>query len=139
MTPLTSTSTVETVKSLYAAFLRQDLDAILASVADNVDWNNTGVASRECPWNGDFSGRGKLPGFFQALSEHLEFTLFEPRDFTHDESHVAVRLRVEFTVKKNGRKVANDSIHFWTFDTTGKVANYRHFNDTAQELAAWRG
>ena len=46
-------------------------------------------------------------------------------------------LRIESRVKKNGRALQNDSIHFWTFNDAGKVSAYRHFNDTAAELAAW--
>ena len=49
-------SNEQAVKDIYAAFLRQDMPAILNLVADNVDWRNDGVASRECPWNGNFSG-----------------------------------------------------------------------------------
>ena len=138
MTPLTSTSHTETVKALYAAFGSQDMAGLLATVDENVDWNNTGVASRECPWNGDFSGHAKLPGFFATLGEHIDMTRFEPREFTQGENHVAVLLRIEFTIKKNGQKVANDAIHFWTFGPSGKIVRYRQFNDTAQELAAWR-
>ena len=52
---------------------------------------------------------------------------------------VAVDLRVESTLPKNGREVKNDAVHFWTFNDRGQVAQYRHFNDTAAELAAWRG
>jgi ketosteroid isomerase-like protein len=49
-----------------------------------------------------------------------------------------VQLRIEGSVRKNGRALANDVVHFWTFDDGGKIASYRHFNDTAAELAAWR-
>ncbi|MBF8301477.1 MAG: hypothetical protein HW394_1847, partial [Acidobacteria bacterium] len=38
-----------------------------------------------------------------------------------------------------GRSLKNDSVHFWTFTESGQIARYRHFNDTAAELAAWRG
>ena len=45
-------SNEQTVKEVYAAFKRGDVAAILARVADDVDWRNDGVASHECPWNG---------------------------------------------------------------------------------------
>jgi len=139
MSAATATQNVETVKELYAAFLRGDVNAILDHVTDTVNWNNQGNAAREVPWNGDFTGRRNLPKFFAALQEHTDFATFEPKDFTSNDHHVAVRLRVELTLKKNGRKIANDSIHFWTFDDAGKVTAFRFFNDTAAELAAWRG
>ena len=132
-------SHAQTLQNLYAAFGRGDVAAILNVVADNVDWNNDGVASRECPWNGNFSGKAKEPGFFKAVADHLEISVFQPRIFVESGNHVAVTLRIESRLKKNGRGVQNDSIHFWTFNDRGQVAAYRHFNDTAAELAAWRG
>jgi ketosteroid isomerase-like protein len=29
-------------------------------------------------------------------------------------------------------------VHFWTFNDLGQITRYRHFNDTAAELEAWR-
>ena len=51
---------------------------------------------------------------------------------------VAVYLRIEGRVRKTGRSWQNDAVHFWTFNERGQIASYRHFNDTAAELAAWR-
>ena len=129
-------SHTQTVQDLYAAFGRGDVAAILNLVTDDVDWNNDRVASRECPWNGNFSGKARVPDFFKAVDE-LDITVFEPRIFTESGNHVSVMLRIESRVKKNGRALQNDSIHFWTFNDAGKVSAYRHFNDTAAELAAW--
>ena len=62
-------SHTQTVQDLYAAFGRGDVAAILNMVTDEVDWNNDRVASRECPWNGDFSGKARVPDFFKAVDE----------------------------------------------------------------------
>lgn len=132
-------SNEQTVKDVYAAFQRGDVAAILARVADDVDWRNDGVASHECPWNANFSGKTNLPGFFQAVGENLDLPVFEIRAIAASGQYVAVQLRIEGKVRKNGRDLANDAVHFWTFDDRGKIASYRHFNDTAAELAAWRG
>ena len=128
----------KTIQDLYAAFQRGDLSAILACVTDDVDWNNQGVASRECPWNGDFSGKTGLPGFFQALDQCLAFRVFEPRAFVEQGDRVLVELHIESDLKKNGRPLENDAVHAWTF-AGDKVSRYRHYNDTAAELEAWRG
>ena len=132
-------SNEQTVQDVYAAFKRGDVAAILACVADEVDWRNEGVESRECPWNGNFSGKANLPGFFQAVGENLDLPVFEIKAMAASGPYVAVHLRIEGSVKKNGRGWANDAVHFWTFDSRGKITRYRHFNDTAAELAAWRG
>ena len=132
-------SNEQTVKDVYAAFQRGDVAAIVALVADDVDWRNDLVESRECPWNGNFSRKANLPGFFKAVGEHLDISVFDVRAMAASGSHVAVQLRIESTVRKSGRSLKNDSVHFWTFNDDGQIARYRHFNDTAAELAAWRG
>ena len=128
----------QTVKELYAAFQQGDLAAILRLVADDVDWRNDGVASSECPWNGNFSGKANLPGFFEVLAEHLDFKVFDLKAVAASGPNVATALRIESVVRKTGRPLKNDAVHFWTFNERGQVARYRHFNDTAAELAAWR-
>ena len=129
----------ETVQAVYAAFGRGDIQAILGLVTDDVDWNNTRVASNECPWNGNFSGKANLPGFFKAVADHLDIGVFTPQMFVASGPHVAVGLRIESRVRKNGTPLKNDVVHFWTFNDRGQISAYRHFNDTAAELAAWRG
>ncbi len=129
---------VEIVQSLYSSFQKGDVPAILEHCADNIHWDHTQLSSGECPWNGNFSGKNNVPGFFKALAENLNFSLFEPKAFLHTGDQVAVHLRVESVVTKTGKKVANDAIHFWTFDADNRVISYRHFNDTGAELAAWK-
>ena len=59
-------SNEQTVKDVYAAFQRGDVAAIVARVADDVDWRNDRVESRECPWNGNFSRQGESAGLLQG-------------------------------------------------------------------------
>ena len=132
-------SNEQTVKDVYAAFQRGDVAAIVALVSDDVDWRNDAVESRECPWNGDFSGKANLPAFFGAVGGELDIKVFDVNAIAATGPHVYVTLRIESTVRKNGRALKNDAVHFWTFDEAGRIARYRHFNDTAAELAAWRG
>ena len=131
-------SNEQTVKDVYAAFQAGDVPAILARVSDDVDWRNDHVASNECPWNGNFSGKANLPGFFQAVGEHLNIAVFDVKKVAASGPVVAAYLRIESTLPKNGRSLKNDAVHFWTFNDRGQITQYRHFNDTAAELAAWR-
>jgi len=132
-------SNSQTIQTLYDAFSRQDMAGILALVADDVDWNNEGVASKECPWNGNFSGKAKLPGFFQAVGECLDIRVFSPQTFVEQGDHVVVLLRIESTVRQTGKPLLNDAVYVWRLDGSGKVSRYRHYNDTAAEIVAWRG
>lgn len=128
----------ETVQALYAAFGREDVDTILSMLADDVQWDNSRVASSECPWNGNFTGKANVPGFFEAVGANLEFSVFDPHTFIESGKNVAVCLRMEAKVRKNGAKFANNAIHLWTLNDAGNVTAYQHYNDTAMELAAWR-
>ena len=98
------------------------------------------MASKECPWNGNFSGKAIVPGFFKAVGDHLDFSVgvFEPRTFVESGNTVAVVLRLESRLKKNGQALKNDCVHVWTFNDKGQVTRYQHFNDTASELTCWR-
>ena len=129
----------ETVKAVYEAFGRGDVPAMLSRLADDVRWRNDGVVAREVPWNGNFSGKANVPGFFKAVYEHLDFRKFEPRVFVEQGNHVVAVLRLESTVQRTGRPLENDVVHLWTFDDAGKISGYQHFNDTAMELQAWGG
>ena len=132
-------SNEQTVQTVYGAFQRGDVPAIVALVADDVDWRNDAVESRECPWNGNFSGKAGLPGFFAAVGGELDIKVFDVKAMAASGSSVAVWLRIESTVRKTGRPLRNDVVHFWSFNERGQITRYRHFNDTAAELAAWRG
>ena len=127
----------ETIQHVYEAFGKGDVDTILSHCTDDVEWDNSRVASRECPWNANFSGKAKVPGFFQALGTSLRFHNFTPHTFVEQGDRVIVLLSFSAEVLKNGHTWANDSIHEWAFAPDGRVRLYRHYNDTAKELQAW--
>ena len=131
-------SNTDTVKKVYAMFQKGDVPGILDQCDDKVDWNNQGVTSKDVPWNGNFSTKKSLPGFFKVLAESLDFTKFEPMAFIEQGKSVAVHLRIESKAKKNGKVLANDCVHWWTFNDKGKIAKYRHFNDTGAERDVWK-
>jgi hypothetical protein len=138
MSATQTTTNTQTIQALYEAFGRGDVAAILACLSDDVDWNNERVASRECPWNGNFAGKANVPGFFAAVGGELDIHTFVPHTFVEQGDRVVVLLRIESKLRKNGQPLDNDAVHVWTFDGGGKVSSYRHYNDTAAELAAWR-
>ena len=63
------------VKSMYEAFSRGDIPALLNSVADNVDWVCPGPAS--IPQSGRYHGPSEVAGFFQKVAEATEFDEFK--------------------------------------------------------------
>jgi ketosteroid isomerase-like protein len=69
----------------------------------------------------------------------LDISVFDVEAITASGSNVAVHLRIESRLTKNGQALTNDAVHFWTFNDKGQIKSYRHYNDTAAELRAWRG
>ena len=72
------------------------------------------------------------------MGNNLEFSVFNPHTFVESGDNVIVLLRIESTLKRNGRPLANDVVHAWKVNGDGKITSYRHYNDTAMELAAWK-
>lgn len=133
-----SEQNVKTVQSIYAAFGRGDVPGILGQVAEGTEWGFNGARS-EVPWHAPVKGKAALPQFFTSMAQNMDFHAFEPREFIHSGDHVIAHIHVEYTVKKTGKKVNMEQLHWWTLDRQGKVARLQHFEDTAQVLAACRG
>lgn len=47
--------------------------------------------------------------------------VFDPHTFVESGSKVAVVLRLESRLKKNGQPLKNDAVHVWTFNDKGLV------------------
>ena len=129
---------VQTVQSLYAAFGRGDVPAILDRVADNTHWSFNAI-NRTVPWYQPVTSKATLPRFFQSLAENLDMHVFEPRQFFDSGDEVLAHVHIEYTVKKTGRRVNTEQLHWWTFDAEGKITRQLHFEDTAQVVAAFGG
>ncbi|MBI4625194.1 MAG: nuclear transport factor 2 family protein [Verrucomicrobia bacterium] len=136
-----STAFVETVQQLYAAFGRGDVPALLAALAEDVDWHlNVDPAAPGAAAVPDFRrfrGRRGVGEFFAALARDLEFHSFEPRGFLTGGHEVAVRVSMELTVKRTGRRASFESIHLFTFDPAGRVSCFVEYIDTLGLAAAW--
>lgn len=129
-------SHTDIVRGIYEAFARGDIAAILAPLADDVEWEY-GVSSTDVPWLQPRRGRDAVPGFFQALGSAVEIHRFDPKEFLEGEDLVVVIIDFEFTVRSTGRRVVEeDEAHLWRF-AGGKVTRFRHRADTHQQQLAF--
>ena len=131
----TSDPKIETIQRLYEAVGRNDIDAILAEVADDVDWAAE-AASTSVPWYGNFAGKGEVPLFFKELGTNIEITDFTPLAFTSDETNVIVPVRFAYTVNATGKSTSMTMLHWWRF-ADGKIVYFRGTEDTEQSAAAF--
>lgn len=121
---------VETIKAMYEAFGRGDVDAVLELVTDDVDWS-TDAAIESAPWYGQRNGKAEVRGFFEGIGRTGPVTEFVPLSFaTNDDGDVMVFIRYAFTVTATGKSGAMNIHHYWRF-RDGKVCFVRSSEDTA--------
>jgi hypothetical protein len=120
---------------MYEAFGRGDVAGVLEHVAETMAWEFNGGRS-EVPWHAPVAGRLELSRFFEVFGTNVEVAAFVPREFMPSGPHVLVDVHIEYTVRKTGKRVVQDQIHWWTFDEHQRATRMRHFEDTAQVLAA---
>jgi uncharacterized protein len=129
---------VETVQAMYDAFVRGDIPAILENVSDDVHWeewpDNT-AQKAGVPWLQPRRGKEGVTEFFRALTQ-LDFKEFTVLSIMGNGNKVASELVVDAVVKTNGHHYRDEQVHVWTFDDSGRVTRFRHYLDTAKQMAA---
>ena len=129
---------LQTVQQIYEAFGRGDVPAILAKLAQDVDWEYGG-GSTDVPWLQPRRGRERVAGFFEALAG-LDFHSFAPKAFFESGATVVVLVDLEATVRATGRRITEiDEVHIWRFDAAGMVSAFCHRADTYKQWAAYHG
>jgi ketosteroid isomerase-like protein len=130
-------SNLQTVQSIYEAFGRGDVPAIIAVQADDVEWERDG-RDHGVPWLKPGRGKAHVGSFFQALSA-IEISKFDVRNLLEGGNQICAVIDIEITVTATGGKISDEEVHLWTFGTDGKVTSFHHVVDTAQHIAAYKG
>ena len=131
-------SNIETVQSIYAAFGRGDVEAILGRLSESVEWEY-GTPSTDVPWLQPRTGRAGAAEFFGTLRA-LEFRRFDVKLVAESGSTVIALVDLEAVVTATGKTfVEEDEAHIWHFGADGMVSRFRHRVDThLQWLACQR-
>ena len=130
-------SNIELVQSLYAAFVRGDIEDILAKASSDVTIGLDGRPT-DAPMLGHHNGHAGMRDFFRILAETHDITSFSPHEFYSDGEKVFVAGHYTWVMKPSGVKGGSDWFHIWTI-RNGKVLSCRSLNDTALLAEAWRG
>lgn len=123
------------VEQMYAAFGRQDIPAILGSLADDVDWQIVGPM--EIPHAGPHRGRDQVGGFFKKIAENTNIEKFEPREFVAEGDKVVAIGYYSGKAKPTGRSYETEWTMVFTF-RNGKVTRFREYSDSATLAAAYK-
>lgn len=122
---------VQLVREAYAAFGRGDIQSILDSLSDNVEWKAPPVE----PIAGTYRGRDGVAEFFRKVAETFEFTRFEPREFVAQGDRVLVLGHYAANARSTGRTVDSDWAMAFTV-TNGQVSRFQEYTDTAAVVTA---
>lgn len=129
---------VATVQSIYAAYGRGDIPAILDTLADDVDWDALGSTTAQeagVRYLAERHGAAGVAGFFSELGEDLEITDFQIGDLIASGAKVVAEIRLAATARATGRSFTDNELHLWEFGPDGRVVAYRHHVDTGRH--AW--
>ncbi len=127
----------ETIIGIYEAFGRGDLEHILGRLSDDISWDE-GIRPTDLPYLQPGRGKPAVASFFQALSQNIEFTTFEPGTPCASADTVMVAVREAGRNLVTGAPIPDDlSVHIWQFGGDGRVTSFRHVLDLAShEMAA---
>jgi len=127
MSTTTSDTTVQAhldaVGRLYAAYGNADMDAVLAELADDVDWAAE-AAGTSVPWYGPHRGKREVPRFFEAIGASVDITEFDIIGMAASDTDVVATVHWTYTVKATGKSASMYMQHWWRFQD-GKIVFFR--------------
>jgi ketosteroid isomerase-like protein len=126
-TPMSEQQNVKVVQDAYASFGRGDIQAILDSLDEKVEWRMPGEGM--IPQAGAYSGRAGVTRFFQILDQTTEFSAFEPREFIAQADRVIALGWYKGKAKATGRSFESP----WAMSFTirdGKILKFEEYTDT---------
>lgn len=127
---------VRIVQEAYESFKRGDIQALLGTLADDIEWTTPGPTNT-LPLAGQRRGREQVAEFFSLLDETQESQHFEPKEFIAQGDTVVVLGNYRWRVKSTGRTIESDWVHVFTV-RDGKTMNFREYFDTAAAVEAQR-
>ena len=120
---------IQTVKDFFAAIGRGDREALLAMVAEDIEWI---IPGKNWPLAGTHHGHAGLADLLETASKSIE-TSTEPQEFVAQGDRVLVVGFARGKIKATNKMFEDD----WIFAITvrnGKLTNIREYIDT-QALA----
>jgi ketosteroid isomerase-like protein len=119
---------IEIVKKVYAAFGNADIPAIIANVADEVDWEFVGPPS--LAYAGRRRNHNDVTAFFADIPRADQIHMFEPREFIEAGEHVTVLGWEQSTALDTKKEFSSEWVHVFTVKND-KVTRWRGFFNTA--------
>ena len=135
---MSEAANTQAVKDAYAAFQRGDINAIVAMLDDQIEWEGVKGSEGVAPHAGVRRGRAAVADFFSIVGSTLDFHEFMPKEFVAQGDQVVAIGSYKATVKATRRSVAADWVMVFTF-RAGKISRFREFSDSAAVNRAYAG
>ena len=123
---------VKTIQEVYAAFGRGDVAFIVAKLTDDIRW--VSHFDSVVPWSGDFSGKERIPDFFDAIFQSVDVEAFEPDEWIADGDAVVSLGEFGCRVRATGKRSRTRWVFIWKF-RDAKIFSYEQFHDPALAAA----
>ncbi|TXH69617.1 MAG: hypothetical protein E6Q83_09370 [Thiothrix sp.] len=129
-----------TAQTIYAAFGRGDIPAIIEQLSPDIAWEYAYAANAiPVPWFQPQQGQAGALNFFKELADNLVITQFNVHHLLAGDQIVVAVFDLTATVKRSGKIITErDAVHIWRFDESGKVKAFRHCEDTYQQAMAYQ-
>lgn len=131
---MADTQNVRTIKNAYDAFMRGDIQTILDSTTEDIQWTMPGEGY--IPTGGLYRGHDGVRRFFQTLSDSSETLSFEPREYIAQGERVIVLGSYRSRIKTTGKTCGVDWAMSFTF-RNGKISVFTEYTDTAAIAGAY--
>ena len=121
---------VETIKSAYAAFARNDPSVLFGAMDPSISWNE--AEGNPLASGNPFIGPEKIgEGVFGPLLAQIDAFTVVPATFIDGGDHVVVLGRYGGSMKAGGAKLDAPFCHVYHF-RNGKIVSFQQYTDTAQ-------
>jgi ketosteroid isomerase-like protein len=126
---------VEVAWKLYEAFGRGDVDALIAVLDPEVEWELVGPS--EIPYFGAYRGPEEVRRFLALLSEHCQVDEFEIQSVVATGQGALAQGRERGRFKGHPLAYEMRWCHVFEIDR-GRITRFTDHLDTAPMIAAWR-
>jgi uncharacterized protein len=122
-----SEDNVATVRGLYEAFAKGDVDSVLAGFDENIEWNE----SQGMPYGGQYNSPQEVAeNIFAPIANDWDDFSVEPERILAEDDLVVVLLTYRGKGKETGKDLLMPAAHTWIV-RDGKVTKFQQLADSA--------
>jgi ketosteroid isomerase-like protein len=125
----------ELVRQAYAAYGRGDVDAVLACMSPQIEWEIPGVPA--IPFTGKRHGTEQVADYFRVAQAELAVREFAAKEFVTQGDKVVVLGHGAWTAKATCQDFESDWVHIFTI-RDGRIAAFREFMDVHVAVEAFQ-